>query len=240
MDEFNESTVNAEPVEVVEPQEAEQVETTESVVGEVATPQENKPVQSAEENSVYASIRREAEAKAQDKLIAEMYGESHGIYTKADYDKAVQAQQAEEQRQEYEKAGLNSDMINKIINDNPTVKQANEIIAKQKEEARINSEVQDLFQEFPEARESKIPDSVFMESIEKGIPLTYAYAKYATKNALNIAEQKALRGITQNAQTSPGALNGDNSTRVNTISNMSKADFQRMQNEVLRGERKQI
>jgi len=227
--------------EVVIPQETEQVETTESANEEVTTSQENiKPVQTPEQNSLYAQIRREAEQKALDKFVSETYGESHGIHTKSEYDRAVKEQQEETQRQEYREKGIDPDMVNKLINDNPTVKQANEIIAKQQQSEKINSEVQALFKEFPEAREMKIPDSVFLESIDSKIPLVYAYAKYATKNALAIAEQKALKGITQNAQTSPGALSTGQAAQTSSINSMSKADFQRMQNEVLMGERKTL
>jgi len=242
MDEILESSVNAEPVANVELQENEVTtnEPVNAVEGEVTTPIVEKPVQSAETNALYADVRRKAQAEAQDKLISEMYGESHGIHTKAEYDRAVKEQQEETQRQEYREKGIDPDMVNKLINDHPSVKQANEMLAKQQQEAKINSEVQALFQEFPEARDSKIPDSVFLESIDKGIPLTYAYAKYATKNALAIAEQKALKGITQNAQTSPGALSTGQAAQTSSINSMSKADFQRMQNEVLMGERKTL
>ena len=63
-----------------------------------------------------------------------------------------------------------------------------------------------MFREFPEARDSKIPDSVFTNAMEKGIPLMYAYAHYANKNASQIAEQKALKGIQQNSQSSSVVL----------------------------------
>lgn len=249
MDE-NLNVVNATQENVVDsqpPQEPEQVSQPESVPGEIATPQEEKPVQSQEQNSFYADIRRkaEADAKAQaqkeiDQFYSQQYGE-YGIHSKSDYEKAVQAQQEQQQREQYQAAGLDPDMINQIINDNPIVKQANEIITKQQQDTKINAEIQDLFNEFPESRNTQIPDSVFLESINKGIPLSYAYAKYATKNALQIAEQQALQNITQNAQTSPGALSGGQAPQAaSSVNKMSKSDFEQLQNEVLRGERKTL
>ena len=63
----NESTVNAEQVEVVTPQEEVEQEQVESVSSEVATEQPEKHVQSPEENSRFAEVRRKAEQEAQDK-----------------------------------------------------------------------------------------------------------------------------------------------------------------------------
>ena len=101
---LNENTVNAVVEEVVTPQEPEQAEVVESAASEVATetqPEEvtepsEKPVQSKEENSKYAEVRKKAEQAAQDKLIDEMYGKSHDIHTKADYDKALKSQRETE------------------------------------------------------------------------------------------------------------------------------------------------
>jgi hypothetical protein len=233
MEDVNVNPVDAGSEVVVTPQITEPVVSNNEPVnagnGEVTTPVvETKPVQTPEQNALYANIRREAESKAQDKLIDEMYGQSHNIHTKAEYDKAVQAEQTERQRQEYEQAGINPDLINKLISDNPTVKQANEIIARQQQDAKINSEVQALFQEYPEARNEKIPDSVFLESIEKGIPLSYAYAKYATsqlKNKVSEFEKgvKTSEVNSKNAVASTGSTTGNG---ANTGEFISKETFE--------------
>jgi len=242
--EENLNVLNETQESVVDSQNTEQVETPESVSVDVTTTQEDKPIQDAETNAKFATQRRDNEqkayVKAQDDLVARQYGSSHGIYTVADYDKAVNEQAQAEQNKAYEDAGLNQEMINKIINDNPTVQKANEIISKQAEDVRINADIKDLFDSFPEAKDSKIPDEVFLESISKGIPLKYAYSMFANKNSQAIAEQKTLRGLQQNAQTSPGALGSGQTAQTSSINNMSKADFHKMQNEVLMGERKQI
>jgi len=89
------SSVNAEPVANVEPQVGEQTEQNTPDISaevEVAEPQQEKPVQSKEDNAQYASIRREAESKTRDKVISEMYGESHGIHTYSDYQNAIEAE----------------------------------------------------------------------------------------------------------------------------------------------------
>ena len=84
------STVNADQVVNVEPQEGEKP--IESANGDVATPQEGeKPKQSPEENAKFAEIRREAERKARDKTISEMGMEWNGkpITTYDEYQKAL-------------------------------------------------------------------------------------------------------------------------------------------------------
>lgn len=94
MSEEFESSVNAETAEIVEPQVVETVqsESSESVNEEVTTSQTEKPVQSQEENAKYAAIRRESETKTRDRMISEMYGNSHGIHTYADYQGAIEAE----------------------------------------------------------------------------------------------------------------------------------------------------
>lgn len=109
----NESSVNAEPVVNVEPQQTnEPVDTTANEPvnagsGEVAPSQTaSKPVQSAEENAKFAAIRREAEAKAQaeaqkivDAEYSRLYGAEYGIHSKADYDAYVAKLEREQQMQ---------------------------------------------------------------------------------------------------------------------------------------------
>jgi hypothetical protein len=250
MDE-NLNVVDETQENVVDSQETEALETTEQTVdadnGEVTTPNVDKTPQSAEDNARFANYRRESEATANtnaqtkiDKHYEDLYGESNNVHSEAEYNAAVEAQEQSEaeeaQRKQYEDAGLNQELINQLINDNPAVKQANEVIAQQKETKRINSEVDDLFKAFPEARDAKIPDTVFQECIDSGIPLKYAYSMYANKNSATLAEQKTLRGIAQNAQTSPGALNGDQAEK-SSYSNMSTKDFNELTDRVLRGEK---
>jgi len=249
MEDINQSETTQEVAEPVQTEQA--IETTNETVnadtGDVTTPiVEDKPVQSAEDNAKYASIRRESETNAQKRIddhYNSLYGESNNVHTEAEYNQAIAKQEADEQAeaqaQQYKEAGVDPDIINQLINDNPLVKQANEVISQQKESARINSEVEELFAEFPESKDSKIPDSVFMDSINNGISLKYAYAMYANKNSATIAEQKTLRSLQQNAAASPGALNGDQAEKSD-YSSMPTADFNKLIERSLRGERIKI
>ena len=181
------STVNAEPVVNVEPQE-----TREPVIdNSVAEPVEEvaKPQQSKEENAKYAAIRREAEKKARDQMISEMYGQSNGIHTYAEYQKALER---ENRRKTAEERGVDYDVLEELINDDPRVKQASELLtAKEREEKTRNEQIEFLeyFKEkngrsFDDSKDV-IPDEVF-KYVESGVPLLVAYKAFGETEALKI------------------------------------------------------
>lgn len=215
------TSVNAEQVSD-ESSQTEQV-TSESVNGEVATPQNEKPVQSAEENAKYAAIRREAEqkaaAKAKDEMIAEMYGESHGIYTYADYQKALAEQKAAEERQQFQdETGLDPNriqpLIEKAVAEHPTVKQASEFLKTQ----RVDAAVSEFAKEFPDLGIKTIDDIIKLPNfqeinnyvINRGFTLNEAYklANYGdtVSKAAQSAQQETIKKITANGASSPGSL----------------------------------
>jgi len=98
----------------------EQVLNTESeTTGEVANSTvETKPVQSQEQNAIYANIRRESEANAQKKIdthYENLYGESHDIHSEAEYNNAVKAQEeAEKVQAESEKYNASPELIERL------------------------------------------------------------------------------------------------------------------------------
>jgi len=98
----------------------EQVLNTESeATGEVANSTvETKPVQSQEQNRIYANIRKESEANAQKKIdthYENLYGESHGIHNEAEYNNAVKAQEeAEKVQAESEKYNASPELIERL------------------------------------------------------------------------------------------------------------------------------
>lgn len=123
MDGFIESPVTAGPVENVEPQETEQVETTQNESSEVVDTQvAAKPVQDAETNRMYKEMRlkAEAEAKAEAQRVIDaeydrLYGEQYGIHSKADYDKAVADYQEQQRLQaEAERTGASPELLKEI------------------------------------------------------------------------------------------------------------------------------
>lgn len=247
-EEFIESTVNAEPVVNVEPQQTEQVEQINEPVnnepvnagsGEVATPQQEtvKPVQSAEDNAKYAEIRRKAEADAEsrtrDKMISEMYGESHGIHTYSDYQRAVaQAEQeAREQqiRQEYEAKGVPEELLEELVlskreREERKIEKQNEM---QQQQARMQQEknFSEFLAEYPTVKADEIPNEVWVE-VGNGKSLVDAYAKHeVTILKAKIAEYeskfKAQETNQTNANSSTGSLTGNGIADTGFISHES-------------------
>jgi hypothetical protein len=242
MSEVIESTVNAEPVENVEPQ-AEQVETTNNASEEVVTPQvEEKPVQSKEDNARFAEMRRKAESEAKDKLISEMYGESHNIHTYADYQKAVQAEQERQRLEELKQNNIPEDLAKEIIENKKFREQYEaEKLTRSQQEAR-QKDYESFLNTFPDVKADEIPTNVW-EEVEKGKSLVDAYAKY--ENSLlkaKIAEyekgSKTLEANNKNAENTTGSVIGNGSAKEQIftkeeVDKMSLNDVKKNYNRIL-------
>lgn len=220
------STVNAEPAANVEPQNNEAVnnEPTQANIAEPAEPQQGnepqqKQAQSPEENAIYAKIRREAEqkayAKAQDELIARMYGETHGIHTVAEYEAAIAKQQEEERLNELLNEGISEKFATELIENRKFREQFEaEQKAKQQQEQQ-QAEYQDFIKRYPNVKPEEIPAEVWKVNAS-GVPLRYAYADYAQELAEK-AEAKA-KANAENAKGSMGSISGAGSTEPEFIS----------------------
>lgn len=253
-----ESNVNALPEVNVEPQ-AQEVN-SESVHEEVAPSQNEKPIQSAEENAKYAQVRREAEQKAyqkaQDELIASMYGESHGIYTKADYDKAIaEAKAAEERAKIQEKIGVDPDELKPIFQNwketDPDFQELKAIRAEKNISTALsdlNNELKDAgvdlqLKDLSETEVLKLPnvDKIINLIQTKGHSLADAFFIANKKDIITRqaekAQQEAIAKITANGASSPGSLAGGGDVQTASIKNMSTQDFETLKQKVLRGEK---
>lgn len=176
--------------------------------------EESKPVQSAEENAKFAEVRRraaeEAKIKARDELIAEMYGESHGIHTYAEYQAAIEKQKQEEHdqkiRDEYEAKGLPEDVVSELVEWKRSREQSKaEQEAKQQQEKR-DADMMDFIKEFPNVKADDIPVEVWQAN-ERGIPLRYAYAEHAYRQTMKAEE--IAKANAENAKSSTGSVTGD-------------------------------
>lgn len=143
----DESTGENEDVTTAESQE---VEETEAEVSENAEEEgDAQPTQqTAEENARYAAIRRKAEEDARrryetqrnadDERVAMMCrGVKHPltgqpITTMADYLDALEIQQRQEREAEFREKGIDPNVINQMIESNPLVMQAKQVIEKSK------------------------------------------------------------------------------------------------------------
>ena len=106
--------------------------------------------QSAEDNAKYAAMRRKAEAEAQrkyasqqaelDRQFASMFGQYINPETGApirsarDYFNAMQAQQNQQTRSQLEQAGVDPNLIDNAVRNNPAVQYANAVIEQQQQE----------------------------------------------------------------------------------------------------------
>ena len=194
-DGFEEET-NENISEVVEPIENEQdnelVEDTEQTVdaedGEVTPPAvDEKPVQTDEENANYAKIRREAQAEAKtetqkaiDQEYSNMYKESHGITTKAQYDEAIKEQQRQEEYEELSKT-VNPDIARELQENREFRKKYEAEQTTKAEQDRIQKGYDEFSSEYPDVKADDIPSEVWKQVNEGGKSLTDAYARYESK-----------------------------------------------------------
>lgn len=242
LNEGQENVVDSQPVEQVDTTVNEPVNAGNE---EVATPQADvKPVQTAEQNAEFARVRREAETKAKDQMISEMYGESHGIHTYAEYKRLLVAQ----------KAGVDPDALMPLFEEwkqtdpeyqsfkeSQTKMQANETLSHLNNELKeigLDLQIKDLTTE----ELSKLPNiKKINDYMDKGHDLTEAFflanKKEVIDRRVKQVEAETIKKLQANATASPGALgtNGDEAIATNVWS-MGNEDFKTMKERVLRGE----
>lgn len=104
--------------------------------------EEEKHVQTPEENAKYAAARREAEAQLRpytelDKMVAEEFGNytnpltGKPVSSAQEYFETLRAMRSAKVRQQVEQAGFDSSAIDELIEHNPTVMQAKQVMARQ-------------------------------------------------------------------------------------------------------------
>lgn len=243
---------------------ANTVETTEGI----ATPNEsveisaeNPQIESTQEptkepditaTQAFARRLKEATTKAKDELIAEMYGESHGIYTYADYQKALAEQREAQEKQHYqEQYGIDPDAIKPIVEKMLKSDPRYQRLEQMEKEANITAAITNFDKEFPELGVKTFDDIAKLPNIDKiydyvnrGLTLNEAYklANYGdvVSKTAQTAQQEAIKKIAANGASSPGSLAAGGEGDTKSIFKMSKTDFQKLQEEVLRGERKSL
>lgn len=208
MDNENLNVVNDTQSEVVDTQTTEPVQPTESVNTEVApVQQEQKPVQSAEENARYAEIRRRAETEALDKFIASQnlqFEDGRPIKTKAEYDEAVRFAEERQRQQALIDQGIDPSIINQYVENLPEVQWARQQREQQTQQERTQADFNMFLQTYPDVNPNDIPMEVWQQ-VQQGKSLVDAYAKH--ENALLKAEiEKFKKGqVTQQANKSTAA-----------------------------------
>ena len=227
MFETNEITVNAEQVEVVTPQ----VETPEAPVNEIESESvetEVAPVteekQSQEENAKFAEVRRKAEQAAIDKFISDQYGKSHGIHTKADYDKAIAEQEQAQLLESLKDGDVDPlEIYNKMKESDPEFKAMKE----SKQEEYVKNQLSELNNDLKgldiDIKINSLEDIVKLENsydvikyVDKGMTLSEAYFLANKQNIIksdrNKIQQDTIKQIEANGSASPGALSDTGNT----------------------------
>lgn len=247
MEEIIESTVNAEPAEVVAPINEQSTNNESSEV--VDTQVDNKPTQSAEENAKYAAIRREAEqkayAKAQDDMIATMYGKSHGIYTKADYDKAVKAQQ---QKEEAEAKGIDPELYKRMADLEETVNMTKAEKAEYERQLNIIKEdtalqTDETFGDYYKDHSAEIKEMANQFKVDLQTALLLSIKdnfKAIKEGTTKKAQQETINNIIKNGQNSPGSVANGGHLPSKSIKDLSSTDFNKLREAALRGEVKEF
>lgn len=220
MDNQDFNTVDAVQENVVDSQQTEQVTEVNSEGSEVATEQPTeKPVQSAEDNARFAEIRRKAESEAKDKVIAEMYGESHGIKTYAEYQKAIQEQQQAEQREQFQQQyGIDPSVIDERVKqqleNHPAVQTAKEQartlqlnnaamdLSKVAKSLGINDEIKSWEDVEKLPKFSAIKDSILNNNLDIVTAAKLAYFD----DVVQARQQETIAKISANGASSPGSM----------------------------------
>lgn len=216
-----------------------------------------KPVQSQEDNAKYADMRRKTESETKDKMIAEMYG-SQGINTYADYQKAIADQKETEDNAKFqEETGVNPDKMKPMFEQWKKSDPDFQELSNMRQEKNLNKELENLNSELKENGVDIQLKDLSSEEINK-IPNVAKVTEYVTKghsladsfwlaNKKDImtkqaqaAQQDTIKKIAANGASSPGSLGGGGEGQEKTVYSMSKDDFKKMQDEVMRGDRKKI
>lgn len=236
-----ENTVDAVLEEVVVPQneqaEAEvEVQQAESVEPEVAADTQadtEKHVQSKEENAKYAELRRKYEAekaeevqKAKDKVIADMYGESHGIHTEAEYKEAMQKQREREEIEKITQKGVSEADAKEILEARRVMEEAErmkaEMETEKQQKERATKENQDFLDYFKvengrdyDPDKDTVPDEVWKKNSE-GIPLKYAFMEHQLEQ-IRLGKETQQKNL-ENAEASIGKISADGNLDTDFIS----------------------
>lgn len=166
------------------------------VAGEVATPQETvetttevtaeptEVVETKELNQTQKVSQRinEAKQQAKDEVIAEMGYEWNGvkITTEKQYREALAEQKEQQRNAELEAKGIDPKMVNDAIENNPTVRQAKELMDRQAQEAAVQKNYADFLAEYPTVKPEQISKETW-ELVNQGKSLVDAYAKQELK-----------------------------------------------------------
>lgn len=159
------------------------------------------------------------------------------------HDQLLQAMEEAEQEQErakYEQAGIDPDQFQKLISELPEIQQFREIQKQQEESQQLQTEYNELAEEFPDVTPENIPAEVWQMKKQRDISLMDAYLRVNYKSLGQQKEQEAIQKLQQNQLSSTGSLGDGEVKHTGSVNSLSSKDFGSLVDQVLRGERKQL
>lgn len=215
-------------------------ETTQNDVSEeVVEPQvEEKPVQTPEQNAMFAKIRRESEQRARDQVISEMgmTWNDRPIRSYQEYQQALREQQLQ---QEAESQGLDPQFYVdfKNMQDKLSFYERNNAITQQDYELASDPVKGDLYNQWRfDVREMADRYNVDLRTAFS-VVLEQRLGDVLAMNQKKI-QQDTIKKINTNSKTTPGALGAANDQPGINYADMSEADFEKIMAKAMRGELK--
>jgi hypothetical protein len=248
MDEFTQGATETGAAEPSTQTETQATETQQSNPAEGVTEQATAaPVQDRETNAAFAQMRREAEQakRERDQAIADIYGQSHGITT---WDQYQQAKAQAEAEQKAQQMGVDPRFYQEFEGVKQKLSFYEQQAQQMQHEKTLMQQDQNLSNdpnvgEFYNQYKDEVKTLANAAKCDYDIALTMLLRDKIPQllnSTKSTAEQDAVKRLINNSQSSPGALSQGGANQTNSISSMSKSDFAKLQEQVLRGERKQI
>lgn len=164
------------------------------------------------QTQAFAKRLKEETSRAKDELIAEMYGESHGIRTYAQYQEAL-AKQRETEQLEQMKKDLPEDVAKEIIENRKFREKAEADNKARETREKQEADFKAFLDTYSDVKPESIPVEVWQE-VRAGKSLVDAYAKYENKMLKDKIAQLTKSEKTQetnlkNADSSTGSVTGN-------------------------------
>lgn len=176
----------------------------------------------------------QAEQQARDAVIAELYGESHGIKTYADYQAAIQRQQ---QAAEAQQRGMDPQFYSEFqsMQQKLNTYERNSTLAQQDAALSADSNLGNFYTQ----HKAEIQQIANQYNTDYDTALTLLLRdKLPTlmSGAVSQAEQSTIQKLTNNAQSTPGALGAEGAEHKTGYSQLSATEKKALREKVLRGE----
>lgn len=150
---------------------------------------------------------------------------------------AIEQYEQEQEQEQWRDQGIEPDAMNKFLENHPDIQYARQMRAEQEAARKFDQYVHEFNQAHPDVKPEDVSQEVFTLMDAKGLSLTEAYRIHNYNNLTKNAQQAAIQSLNQNSSSSPGSLGAQGAEHTQSVSSLSKADFERMKQQVLNGER---